>query len=67
MRYRVKHTLRQWRQLAGLTQAELAETVGRNVMTISRWEKGETTPTAKDICKLEETLKIKWSDDILMP
>ena len=67
MRYRVRHTLKQWRQLAGLSQAELGKAVGRGQDTICRWEKGDTHPKATDIAKLEQVLKIKWSDDILLP
>ena len=67
MRYRVKHTLKQWRQLAGLTQVELAKAIGKDQSTLVRWEKGDTQPKADDIAKLEQILKIKWSDDIIMP
>jgi len=67
MRYRVRYTLKQWRQLAGLTQVELAKAVGKDQTTIVRWEKGETQPKADDIAKIEKVLKIKWSDDISMP
>ena len=67
MRYRVKHTLRQWRQLAELTQEELAEAVGRDRTTIVRWEQGKTQPTAEDIAKIEKALAVKWSDDVILP
>lgn len=67
MRYRVRYTLKQWRQLAGLTQVELAKAVGKDQTTIVRWEKGETQPKADDIAKIEKVLKIKWSDDVRMP
>lgn len=67
MRYRVKHTLKQWRQLAGLTQVELAKAIEKDQSTIVRWEKGDTQPKADDIAKLEQVLKIKWSDDIVVP
>lgn len=67
MRYRVRYTLKQWRQLAGLTQVELAKAVGKDQTTIVRWEKGETQPKADDIAKIEQVLKIKWSDDVRMP
>lgn len=67
MRYRVRYTLKQWRQLTGLTQVELAKAVGKDPTTIVRWEKGETQPKADDIAKIEQVLKIKWSDDISMP
>ena len=67
MRYRVKYTLRQWRMLAGLTQEEFADKVGRERTTIVRWESGKTQPKADDIAKIEQVLKIKWSDDIIVP
>ena len=67
MRYRVRYTLKQWRQLTGLTQVELAKAVGKDQTTIVRWEKGETQPKADDIAKIEQVLKIKWSDDVTMP
>lgn len=67
MRYRVKHTLKQWRLLAGLTQTELAKAVGKDRVTVYRWEKGQTHPKANDITKLEQVLNIKWSDDVILP
>lgn len=67
MRYRVKHTLRQWRQLAGLTQDDLAEAVGVHRTTIVRWEQGKTQPTAEDIAKIEKALAVKWPDDVVLP
>ena len=67
MRYRVRYTLKQWRQLTGLTQVELAKAVGKDPTTIVRWEKGETQTKADDIAKIEKVLKIKWSDDVTMP
>lgn len=67
MRYRVKHTLKQWRMLSGLTQEQLADAIDRDRTTIVRWEQGDTHPKANDIAKLEQVLKIKWSDDVIMP
>lgn len=65
MRYRVRHTLKQWRQLAGLTQEQFAEAINRSRITVVRWEQGKTAPNANDIAEIEKVLKIKWSDDIL--
>lgn len=67
VRYRTRHTLRQWRQLAGLTQDNLAEAVGVHRTTIVRWEQGKTHPTAEDIAKIEKALAVKWSDDVILP
>ena len=67
MRYRVKYTLKQWRQLAGLTQEQLAKAVGKERVTVHNWESGKTHPKANDIIKLEQVLKIKWSDDVILP
>ena len=71
MRYRVRHTLKQWRQLAGLTQEQLSEALKANGLdtarsTIVSWESGRTQPSAEAIAELEKVLKIKWSDDILL-
>lgn len=71
MRYRVRHTLKQWRQLAGLTQEQLSEALKANGLdtarsTIVSWESGRTQPNAKAIAELEKVLNIKWSDDILL-
>lgn len=62
-----KLTLKAWRYNAGLTQTDLATAIGKNKDTISRWEKGETQPTAKDIQAIESVLGINWSNDILLP
>lgn len=72
MRYRVKHTLKVWRQIAGLSQMEMADALrerGLNTTqaTISSWETGRTHPNAEAIAEIEKVLKIRWSDDIVMP
>ena len=64
MRYRVRYTLKQWRQLAGMTQTELAEACNTNKDTVSRWERGTQQPRADEISLIEKALSIKWSDDI---
>jgi transcriptional regulator with XRE-family HTH domain len=64
MRYRVRYTLKQWRQLADMTQTELAEACNTNKDTVSRWERGAQQPRADEISLIEKALSIKWSDDI---
>lgn len=62
-----KFTLKQWRQINGLSQAELAELVGKDVSTIVRWEKNGSPALVEDIAKLEKALNINWQTDICMP
>ncbi len=51
-------TLQKLRELAVLTQAELAEKVGVSVTTISHWETGSKRPRASNIRKLAEALAV---------
>jgi transcriptional regulator with XRE-family HTH domain len=51
-------TLQKLRELAVLTQAELAERVGVSVTTISHWETGSKRPRASNIRKLAEVLSV---------
>lgn len=72
MRYRTKQPLSIWRKMAHLSQMELAEELrDRGLKTtqtmVSFWETGKAYPNAKAIAELEKILKIKWSDDIIMP
>lgn len=51
-------TLQKLRELAVLTQAELAEKVGVSVTTISHWETGSKRPRASNIRKLADVLSV---------
>src|SRR5713101_6921258 len=51
-------TVKQLRDLAILTQAELAEEVGVSVTTISHWETGSKRPRASNIRKLAKVLGV---------
>ena len=51
-------TLQKLRELAVLTQAELAEKVGVSVTTISHWETGSKRPRASNIRKLAQALDV---------
>jgi transcriptional regulator with XRE-family HTH domain len=44
--------IREARQYAGLSQAELAEAVGTKQSVISRWERGRETPRADTLARL---------------
>ena len=39
------HDLAEWRKRWGLTQIKLAQALGVDVMTVSRWERGVQVPT----------------------
>lgn len=49
-------TLKDLREAAFLTQAELAQKCGVSVQTVYSWEKGETVPRFAHIRKLAEVL-----------
>jgi transcriptional regulator with XRE-family HTH domain len=49
--------IRQAREACGLTQADLAIAVGRDVQTISRWERGERQPKAADVDRVHDYLR----------
>ena len=62
----MKYTIRQWRVLHGMTQAELAEKMGKSLMTISNWETGKSHIRYTDVIKLRSVLNLKVTDDIVM-
>jgi transcriptional regulator with XRE-family HTH domain len=55
-------TLQKLRELAVLTQAELAEKVEVSATTISHWETGSKRPRASNIRKLAEALGVSPQD-----
>lgn len=50
----------QLRAIAGISQAELAEKIGRSEAAVSRWETGKATPSAWD---LREIARVTDLDD----
>lgn len=55
---RLQGQLLRGRAAAGLTQAQLAERLGRDVSTIKRWELGHVTPSATDLFRWADALGI---------
>lgn len=57
-------TLAKLRQRAGLTQRQLAETLGITVKTVSAWERGVGEPhmTISETQKLMEVLKCSFEE-----
>ncbi len=47
------------RKSCNFTQTKVGELVGVNKMTISKWERGITTPSSRNITKLAQVLRTK--------
>jgi transcriptional regulator with XRE-family HTH domain len=45
-------TIKQCRELYGISKEEMARATGISTSTISKWEQGEQSPTVKQTCKL---------------
>ena len=54
-----KNGLGALRRQAGLTQRELAETLGVHPRLVSKWENGEATPRPANIRKLAAALGVE--------
>ncbi|GAA4909851.1 helix-turn-helix domain-containing protein [Streptomonospora salina] len=52
----LKENLAKLRELAGLTQKQLATRVGASASSVSRWESGTVAPKRGDVERLDETL-----------
>lgn len=57
-------SLREVRKKSGMTLRDLSEKVGVTAQAISRYEKGERTPTVKTAKKIGKILGISWYDII---
>ena len=61
--------IREARKRAGLTQAELAERLGKTQSEIGRWERGEVKPSLETLravvraCDLDVTIGLAEADD----
>lgn len=59
-------SFRKAREKTGMTQKELAASVGVDQSTVCLWETGKTAPRGKLILKIAEILKCT-ADDLLSP
>ena len=62
-----KITLIAARNMAGLTQRDLARACGVSEGTVSRWEKGLKDPTITQARKIGEVCGIHYDDIIFLP
>ena len=54
--------IKELREEAGLTQAELAKVTRKSLETISNFERGKTTPSIQSLATLAETLEVNIAD-----
>ena len=54
--------MRTARRRAGLTQKELAEELGVESITVSRWERGATTPSLARLRRIAELTETRVTD-----
>ena len=59
--------LRIARRSAGLTQKQLAEALGVEPITVSRWERGVTTPSLPRLRRIAEVTETTVSDLVRAP
>ena len=58
----LQQRLREKRKGAGLTQQNVADALGKNVMQITRWETGTRTPSVRSRVALAEVLGCSVTD-----
>lgn len=55
----VRHYLSEWRERSGLTQDSLAEKIGVNKATISRWESRQRAMDLNDLARVASALGVE--------
>lgn len=58
----MKMGVKEMRKKRGLTQKQLAELLGVKQQNISDWERGERSPSVKNLKKLSEILNCQIDD-----
>lgn len=60
----MEYTLKQWRNIRGVSQEQLAEAIGITNQTISNWETGKTNMKYSDVLKVRKALDLAPEDAI---
>lgn len=63
----MEYTLKQWRGIMHVSQAELAAAINRTQITISHWETGKSIPRYDDMLKMRAALGLGPEDVIVLP
>lgn len=63
----MNYTLKEWRNLRGITMEDLAKRVGKTKPTIWKWETGRTEPKISDMANLRKALSLNAKDNIVLP
>lgn len=64
---KITPTLKQARELKGLTQAEAAKEIGVSVDTLSNYERGKSYPDVPVLRKIEDVYGIPYNRLIFLP
>jgi transcriptional regulator with XRE-family HTH domain len=62
VRQTIARRIRRWRQLASMTQAELAEAVGVTQATLSHYETGKRDVSVATLLRIAEVLGVSLQD-----
>lgn len=64
---KLKLSLKDWRELNGFDQQEVADQLGIRVETWSNYERGKTFPRVPVIMKIEKVLDVEYNDILFLP
>ena len=62
LKYEIGSRIRKYREMAGLSQKELADKIGISNSRVSNWEQGINRPDADIIAEICRALKVSPSD-----
>lgn len=58
----IQTNLKRFREIKGISQAQLARAIGVGVSTVGMWENGKNKPDSKNLEKLAEFFSVSVSD-----